>query len=557
MRPSPIATRLRPGDLRIATRAPAVLAVALLLASPLTGCVGEPVAPARLGLSDPLAILDELVGPVQLLVFDASRGSCGADGRLSPNLPDAPDATFSDAVVDLEFEVGTGAEVRVPPGEYLVLVRGRGTDPVSGVGPDALIASGCAEGAIVGSGETRQITIELKQIVRPGLCGDGILSPDEQCESGSPAPCLDCRTQSFVVNTTTQASLPALGFADGAPALISYDVGAGATNVRMMLLDVQGQLITSPTALAIDELVDVSMPIPGVQSGSAAASSPARVAVAFGDYRDASTAGGDVLIRFFDDRRSPLGDATRVTAGQAGAQTAPTIALMPDGSALVAFEDSASSTGISARHFAAGATTGSGSAEAPLAEGHPSASTPALAAHGGGFVLAFASAGDIFLQRIDANGSARAPEAALDPADAAGEQAAPSLALLADGRLLVAWLEATTGAIRARAFAADGSAQGPPFAVSMAAGNSAPSVAASRERFVIAYRRGLELRARLLDGAGAPALNREQPPSADEFVVASGVDAAVVAAGGAPAQGRALFVWASGADVHGRLLPIP
>jgi hypothetical protein len=103
---------------------------------------------------------------------------------------------------------------------------------------------------------------------------------------------------------------------------------------------------------------------------------------------------------------------------------------------------------------------------------------------------------------------------------------------------------------------------GMPFVVnSTTAGPQAePTVAAGFDRFLVAWTSGGQIRARVLDRSGAPALNRERPPTSDDFLVASGsVLSPVAAAGG---SNLAIVVYQDnamdiGGDIRVRRYPLP
>src|SRR5690606_23770153 len=118
------------------------------------------------------------------------------------------------------------------------------------------------------------------------------------------------------------------------------------------------------------------------------------------------------------------------------------------------------------------------------------------------FVVAFASAGDVFVQRFGADGTATdaTPIAVVDGADAGGNQSAPAVAALSDGRFFVAFVDEGMGAVRGRVFASSGS---PAAVVTLGSGGS-PAAAAGAERFFVAWESGGTILARIYDGTGAP-----------------------------------------------------
>ena len=518
----------------------------------LGSCVGGgEVSRPSLDLYDPHGLMD-VVGDLRLLVFPAETYGCTADGTVTPAIPDDEDAAFPDAVVSLPLRVGDSAELTLNEGVYVVHVRGRGTDPVSGR-TNVIVATGCTADVAIAGGETRAITVEIQDVVGTGVCDDGILSPDEQCENATgPLPCVACQTQAVVAHTTVDnvQDKPSVAWASGQRLVLAFDSAATSPRgVRTMFRSEEGQTITSPAALAIDLDVDDGMTIPGVQTTTATAVSAARVAIAFGDFRDASTMGGDVLVRFFDRDRVPAANAV-LTVPQAGAQTNAALAMLADGTTLAVFEDGSSSSGASAVRFAAGSTT----PDTAVAIGVAGVTAPAVAASGSGFVVAFASAGDVFVQRFGADGAATdaTPLAVVEGADAGGTQDQPTVAALADGRFFVAFRDEGMGVVRGRAFAASGS----PTAVVTLGPGANPSAAAGAERFIVAWDASGTIRARLYDGSGAPARNRESPPTPDAFTVGAGAEP-VVAVGGPSGRVLAFVGFVSGGDVQGRLYPLP
>ena len=506
----------------------------------LASCTAEPAVPA-LDIRDPLGLMD-VVGDLRLLVFPAEGRGCTADGTVTPAISDDPAAMFPEAVVDLRFGTTESAMVTLNVGTYVVLVRGRGTDPVS-MRENQIVATGCAADVVIEDGETRDITIDLRDVVGMGVCDDGILSPDEQCEVATgPAPCSACRTQSFVAHTTTDGEQgnPGVGWTVGGRLAVTFDSDSPLA-VRFMLRTESGDVITTPTALSFDELVDVGAPIPGAQTTSDAAVSAARIGIAFGDFTNAMTEGGDVQVRFFDADRNPAGTYA-LAAPRAMAQTNPRIAMSTDGTALVVFQDQASASGASATLFAAGSTTPT----TQLAIGTAGSSAPDVAASGTGFVTTFAGAAGVQAQRVDAAGTL------VDATPiTVGAGTEPSVGALADGRFFVAWNAG--GQIMGRAYDMSGTAVGE---AQMLGSGTRPSVGAGAERFLVAWDSGGTVRARVYDGNGLAARNRESPPTPDAFDVGPG-SRPRVAVGGTASRTMAAVVWVGGGDIQTRLFALP
>ncbi len=496
-------------------------------------------------LHDPLGLMD-VVGDLRLLIFSADGRGCSADGTIEPAISDEPDAVFPDAIVDIAFSPDIGATVDLDAGQYVVLVRGRGTDPVTMI-PNQIVATGCSPDVEIGAGETREITLELQDVVGMGVCDDGVLSPDEQCEMATgPLPCAACQTQSFVFPTTidgTQANAGA-GWVQGGRFVVSFDTDS---EVRTMVRDDTGAIITSPSSLSIDQPVDRDSPISGAQITSDVGVSIRRFGVAIGDFSTAMTEGGDILVRFFDTDRSAQGAFT-LAAPRAGAQTDPHVALISssdsdiDGTALVVFNDASSASGASAAAFAADSTTTS----APTTIGTTGASDPDVAATGTGFVVAFAASG-IAAQRFGVDGAV--VDATPIMVSASGDN--PTVAALSSGQFFVAWHAG--GSIRGRAFASDGT----PLSDEQTVGSGTdPASGAGADRFLVAWQDGSNVHARLYNAMGAEARNRESPPSPGEFTVGAGSQPQV-AIGGTSERVAGAIVFESGGNVNARLYPLP
>jgi cysteine-rich repeat protein len=436
----------------------------------------------------------------------------------------------------------------VPGGEYTVLVRGKGTDPVTNV-PNTFIATGCTP-VTIGAGETVEIRVTLIPIIGMGECGDGTFSPDEQCEDGNTTAgdgcSASCRTEPFVISTAAgMQNNPALAGASGRRWASTYD--SETTNVAIRLLDPSGGTITFPGALATDALVPTATPGLYLVSGVAIASD-GRIGVSFNSFPE-------VQVALFDADRTPQGAPIVLRAAGNAKRSRP--AFAGNGALLVAFEDDMSGTGISGSVFAAGSTT----AGALFDIGASGAIEPSVAGASDHFVVAFSAGGDVFVQRFGSDGAPRdaAPVAVLE--DAAGTQDQPAVAALPDGRALVAWRDSggdgAGTAIRARAFAADGMPAGAAITLNTttAGDQSAPAVAGAGDRFFVAFQSGASVRARVLSSQGDPIPNREQPPTTADFELAASGAQPAVATGGTDGM-RAMAAWSEGGDIRGRLFPL-
>jgi hypothetical protein len=416
---------------------------------------------------------------------------------------------------------------------------------------------------MLGAGETREVPITLQPRSGMGVCGDGILSPDEQCDTPGMMICsATCTSVAAPLNTVTTTGL------QGAPRLAARatfrSVGVFDTrpNAGFRLLDANGGTIVTPGALTNDVSVDDilgGMSLPGEQqAGQPAIASDGRIAVPIIDF--AMPADTDVRVVFVDQDRNLVGSPAHVRMTRTMHQRRPSAAYA--GTALlVAFEDLGSATGISTTFFASGSTTASGEARPA---GQAGATEPVLAGHDAGFVLAFTQGGDVYFQRFGADGSATDAMGRPVLETSVGTQDQPAIASLANGTFVVAWREGDVGSgdgagtsIRARIFATDGMARGMPFVVnSTTAGDqAAPSVSGADGRFCFAWENAGEVRARVFGENGMALLNRERPPAAVDFSVATGMASAPsVAAVGSGSTGGWLIGWAAPTDGTGDVL---
>ncbi len=538
------------------TRRSSSLALLALLAS----CQAD-VRGSALAINDPLDLIDDVQGPLRLFVLEADAFACDATtGQVAPEVPDVAEGMFLDAVADLSLTVsGSRAmqEVEVPAGDYVVLVRGKGTDPVS-MRPDVFIATGCASVAGLESGQTRAVPITLLPLVGSGVCGDGTPSPDEQCEDGNTTDgdgcSATCRVEPFTVNTTTAAvqNNPQVGSAPGQRFYVGYD-SDNATSI-LRVLEADGSTVTNPSALSTDADIDAALAdiSNGAQLQSAlAVHTDGRVAWAFADFNGGPS---DIRVAFTSRDRNPEGPTALVVDGVA---SEPRVAFAGNGAAMVVYQDMGSATGLSAQVFAPAAATPSGT-PMPVGAGAGNAA-PAIAGTGTGFVVAYAGGGGVFAQRFGADGAVvDATPLAVSSGAAAQDQ--PTVAAMSDGSFLVAWRDAAidgagTG-IAYRRYGADGAPSGEAAAANTttAGDQSAPAAAANADAYVIAFASGGGVRASVFDPNGNRRPNREAPPTAADFALsASGAEPAVAAGG----DGAFLAVWAEGGDIRGALHPLP
>ncbi len=519
-----------------------LLASGLLLAF---GCADE-AGPSPIAMRDPLG-LAEVTQDLRLTVFPSTERSCETDGTLNPPLPEDPTTELLDATVDRRFAVDAlEQEVVVEEGSYVIAVQGWGTDPVT-MRTNVLVTRGCATGTIE-AGQERPIMLTLQDVQGMGMCADGILSPDEQCEMATgPFPCdaATCRTTEKVANTTTMGTqdAPAVAWSDGGRMVIGYQ--NGATELRWVFLDQNADTIMSPSALALDAAIDEGATLAGVQTSPEVAVSPARFAAVLHDLSTATTEGGDVYVRFFTTDRAPTSSNVQLVPSP-GEQRRPRIAMASDGAAMVVFGDTNSSSGATAAFIPAGATMPS--TTFPI--GSAGVTSPSVASNGSAFIVVWVEGGAVQAQRYDTAGTATdaSPIAVSD----SPTPAVPAVAFLPDGRAYVAW--GSGSGIRGRGIDATGS---PGEANDLAGAGSRPRVAGAGGRFVTVWENAGTIMARYTDGNGRLVDNREQPRTDAAFPIGSGA-APDVAGGATGSQTAAVISWASpDSNITVRTIPLP
>lgn len=528
---------------------PLLVALGVLAAPALSSCVSS--AEARpISLRDPLGLIEDST-ELRLYLMPAETHVCNTgNGAVLPMVPDAPVGMTEGAVVDIRLTASGGAimqEVSVPPGNYVALVRGKGTDPTSGV-RDTIIATGCADVLEVRSNESRGIAITLNPVVSMGVCSDTILSPDEQCTTPGVGDCsADCQTTPYAINTTIAMGAqeqPRIAGRGAQRVLTTFISERSEIGARVLGAD--GKPLSMPALLVEDASINEVLAdnMRGRLSGVAVTSSPAvapdgRMAIATTVVP--RTGEFDVRVGFFSSGRVPEGDFVGVTAADTNRQEAAVGAFANDGSYLVAFVDSGAG-GVSARAFAPGSRTPAGADAALVGMG---GTAPAVAGLASGFVLAYERSGDVFVQRIDASGAPVG--AAVAAFDGAGAQTEPSVAALPGGAFVVVFRDADVdgngSGIRGVLFDAAGAA-GADFQVNSVpdGDQGAPSVAAHADRIAVAFESGGGVQARFFTLSGEPALNRERMPSTAQFPIAGGATAPSVTAVGEGAS--ALWVFA-------------
>lgn len=550
---------------------PAVLLAAPSLAAP--GCVAPSAQARGIALDDPLGLVMDVARagfPLRVYVLPAGSYVCDDTvGTITPDIEDVAPGGVADAVVDISADISgdmATAMASIPTGDWTVLVRGKGTDPVSGR-PNRIIATGCAAVAALAASETRQVNITLLPQHDMGMCHDGVLSPDEQCEAASADCDATCHTTPGAVNVRVMGGQSGARAASATGQRIAVTFSSMGTDIGIRLLDPNGQMVgATGTSLAQDETIDrLAMPIPQAQTAARPAmASDGHFAIALTSFNTPGGDPSDVVVQFFSADRAPTA-TTNVLGTPTGGQSAPDAAYAGNGALMVVYEDSTSTTGIAGTVFAASSTS-AGMSGFAIGTGTTGATHPSVAGLATGFVVAFSAGTDIRYQRFAADGSAMdaAPLSALDATDAADTQDQPSVAANPDGSFLIAWTEHGIAngdgmgtSIRARAFTTAGMPAGNALVLPTtgAAGDqNLPTVAAADGRYLVAWASMGSVHARMLSGTGTALPNREQPQSTNDFVVAATGNApSATAMGTTPASW--LVAYDAGNNVFARRYP--
>lgn len=158
-----------------------------------------------------------------------------------------------------------------------------------------------------------------------------------------------------------------------------------------------------------------------------------------------------VFVRGFDAAGIPLGTEARVNETTAGMQLQPDVAMRPDGRSVVVWQGNGPGDdwGVFARRYAAGGAPLGGEIAVNTTTAGNQVNPSVATMPDGGFVVAWNGAGDgddtgVFVRRFDAYGTPHGPELRVN-ATTAGAQAQPSVAVARGGEILVVWTGAGQG----------------------------------------------------------------------------------------------------------------
>ena len=219
--------------------------------------------------------------------------------------------------------------------------------------------------------------------------------------------------------------------------------------------------------------------------------------------RDQDGSGDGIYAQRHDASGVPVGPEFRVNTTTAGAQLAPQVAGLSDGSFAVVWTDQGGADGSSygvylQRYTAGGAPLGSEQRVNTYTTSHQN--EPALAAYDGGFVVTWSSYGPdgsglgVQAQRYSNAGAAVGAEFGVNTS-ASGNQYEPDVAATADGRFVIVWRsdgqDGSSAGVYAQRFNADGTTAGTEFRVNTHTANGqyeAQVVALAGGGFVVVWR---------------------------------------------------------------------
>ena len=379
------------------------------------------------------------------------------------------------------------------------------------------VLAGCATTAI--DQDPLEVTIEMKQIIVPKCCGDGIVQVGEQCDPGGSPSCggvvqdevcfPDCTAQEqllsiddpvkpFLTNEPHTKSELAMAFCPGnvqiGTALRAVFTSSDSTatnksdiNLRAMSPDLR--TITDPAPLALQ----LRLPIPCANiyapGGKGAENAPAIAPVSasstlmvYASNEKLSTSSDVFLVEHTDDVCADvgaMGEPARlvsITSPTPGA-TQPDVAKGPEGNALIVWKQGAQ---IVSRVWKGGVLIPD-AAELPIAIAN--GSSPKVAGNADGWVVVYegAGAGDgdgIFMREVGLDGKP-GPEVLVNGATD-GAQIQPDVAMLDDGTHAIVWM--SNGEIYLQRYGADGAAvkgdQDAPLDTDKVGGHAFPAIAA-------------------------------------------------------------------------------
>lgn len=324
-----------------------------------------------------------------------------------------------------------------------------------------------AQGCVVAKVDQDAVPLEIKMVraIPPSACGNDVVEGLEQCDPPGTACSATCKTDevqlslgSALGNTKTggpnEKTEPSVHATASRFVTLFTDKSSGKADVGVSVLDASFGPVASPpfppaAAQGFVYLPNGSAPPePAAQAagGGEAATLGDKTWVAF--HAIAGDGAADIFVRSFDAALAP-GEATAIGvnggsgAGEAGAQTLPSVAAGPNGKLYIAWQDESGGAGngrIFARTFTPPNVLGN---QQELSTG-TSNSRVSVAALPTGFAIVWESGGDVKLRVVNGDGIPAGGESVVNE-KAAGVQERPHLASLADGRFAVVWADKAEG----------------------------------------------------------------------------------------------------------------
>lgn len=440
--------------------------------------------PVDLGLVmvAPQAIKD--ADSVDLYVFPAAGRECLPDGQVDkiPKTTQKFSLSNKDCPEGLSWCKDISLERTPDEQMFAAIAKQQGQD----------VLAGCVKKAI--DQDPLEVTIEMKQIIVPKCCGDGILQVGEQCDPGGVPACglvvedevcfpdctakevllsIDDPVKPFLTNAPHTKFDLAMAFCPGnaqtgtalRTLFTSTDVNEvnnkSDINLRVMSPDLR--TITDPAPLGLQ----LRLPLPcsniyanggkGAEiTASIAPVSASSTLMVYASNEKLSSSSDIFLIEHTEDVCADVGAAVEpavlvsITSPTPGA-TSPDVAHGPDGTALIVWKQSEQ---IVSRVWKGGVLDPPAN-QAPTSIANGSA--PKVAGNANGWVVVYegAGAGDgdgIFKRVIGLDGKP-GPEQLVN-GNAGGAQIQPDVAMLDDGTHAIVWMSA--GDIFLQRYGADG-----------------------------------------------------------------------------------------------------
>ncbi|HQY63526.1 MAG TPA: hypothetical protein PK141_19145 [Polyangiaceae bacterium] len=404
----------------------------------------------------PKGLLDT-VSRITLVVYDKSDAvTCDPARGASTAKPDTPKiATRELSRAGCADRVKFCGDVRVTRSDLERVFVASASDDAGDT-----IAQGCAVAKV--NQDAVPLEIKMVRAIPPSTCGNKVIEGLEQCDPPGAACSATCKTEetalsvgSILANTKTggpnEKSETSLLATKSRFFAFFTDKSSGKADVGVRALDATFGPVSSPPAAAqgfvyLPNGSNPPEPATRAAGGAEAAALADTTWVAF--HAVAADGAADVFLRSFDAELTP-GQAASIGvngangAGEAGAQTSPSVAAGANGKLYIAWQDESGGAGngrIFARTFTPPNVLGN---QQEISTG-TSNSHVSVAALPAGFVIVWESGGDVKLRVVNGDGIPAGGESVVND-KAAGVQERPHVASLDDGRFAVVWADKASG----------------------------------------------------------------------------------------------------------------